>query len=268
MTLVLTELSNAGIAMVADSAISEINLATGRVNKVNKDSWRKLLRVPSIGAAISYWGVVGALTRKQFDLWLKERVIESKNYSDIDSFVDHFVATLNDATSNRPLANYQNIGVHVAGYSNWDDGERRPVLFHVNNGDLEFDLEQYDYKKYPIRLFEKNQNFPSKNATLEQNIRQLEVGVLLRNGHYSDYMVIWNALEVALKYIETHSTLSIPSNPNDLQSRKEYLKMAIEIVIRIYDCSNQKNQSVIGGEVVSLGIGANGYLLPIDERIG
>ena len=62
MTLVITELSNVGIAMAADSAITITK--KGRIIGIAPKGWKKLLRVPKIKAAVSYWGVIGAITSK------------------------------------------------------------------------------------------------------------------------------------------------------------------------------------------------------------
>jgi hypothetical protein len=78
MTLVLTELSDAGIAMAADSAITR--LSHGRIIEIDQQGGRKLLRVPRVNAAVSYWGSIGAVTRVQFDNWL-QRVIDTEAYT-------------------------------------------------------------------------------------------------------------------------------------------------------------------------------------------
>jgi hypothetical protein len=63
MSLILTEISNAGIAMVADPAISMLNPVTHKVEAHQKD-WLKLLKVQRINAAVSYWGNIGAVTTR------------------------------------------------------------------------------------------------------------------------------------------------------------------------------------------------------------
>ena len=80
MTLVLTELSNAGIVMAADSAITKTQ--NGKIIEIDTESWQKLLPIPKIKAGISYWGIIGAITKKQFDHWLKI-IIESEEYDDL-----------------------------------------------------------------------------------------------------------------------------------------------------------------------------------------
>ena len=131
MTLVLTEVPNAGIAMAADSAITYFD--EKRVY-IDKKGWLKLLRVPSIRAAVSYWGVIGAVTKKvRFDAWLK-KVIDAESYNDLPSFAESLAQALNKECGGKPLGVDQNVGVHVAGYHEWADGTKRPMFFHVHNG--------------------------------------------------------------------------------------------------------------------------------------
>jgi hypothetical protein len=85
MTLVLTELSNAGIAMAADSAITQLS-PSGKITDIDKQGWTKILRVPKIGAAISYWGMIGLVTQTQFDIWLQRVIDDENNYDNLEEF--------------------------------------------------------------------------------------------------------------------------------------------------------------------------------------
>src|SRR5574341_341349 len=200
MTLVLTELSNAGIAMAADSAITR--LSRGRVVEVDQQGWTKLLRVPRINAAVSYWGMIGSVTRIQFDTWL-QRVIDQEEYNDLESFVERIVNALNGACHNQPLANGEDVGIHVAGYSLWQDGERRPVFYHVHNGHGRFNVQHItdenghlvsvipEWHSDPRKLFEAHQDFPFVSKSLEENLVILQTGYITRNGAFFIYAVLW-----------------------------------------------------------------------------
>ena len=74
MTLILTELTSAGIAMAADSAITRMN--NGKVVEIEPEGMSKILRVPKIRAAISFWGMIGAVTTQAFDQWLQDIINE------------------------------------------------------------------------------------------------------------------------------------------------------------------------------------------------
>ncbi|NNJ12125.1 hypothetical protein EKD04_017480 [Chloroflexales bacterium ZM16-3] len=262
MTLVLTELSEAGIAMAADSAITKIR--GGKIVEVDQRGWLKLLKVPRIRAAISYWGMIGAVTPIQFDIWL-QRVIDSGNYNDLNSFADHLVASLNSQCRNKPLPEKHDVGIHVAGYENWSDGKRRPVFFHVHNGHgcmiyhREFDQNTLllktlrpEWLSEPRKLFEKHQDFPFVNKPLEISLEALRGGYITRNGDYSLYALIWQKLAESIYLINLIPNTSLPRNPNNISSRKGYLHTILETIVRLYRCSNLS--PTIGGVVSSLGI--------------
>lgn len=135
MTLVLTEVSTAGIAMVADSAISWLDRVTNQPVNLDRPEWKKLLRVPKIKAGISYWGDIGRITTARFDEWLEGR-IHLGNYGNLEEFARYIADTVNDACKGRILAPEHRVGFHIAGVHKWPDGESRPTFFHVHNGHL------------------------------------------------------------------------------------------------------------------------------------
>jgi len=133
MSLVLTELSNAGVAMVTDSAISM--LRNGRIESVDQQGSVKLLKVERIRAGISYWGSIGFITRQRFDHWLQDK-IQNGDYTDLPSFAEYLVLELNRSAGDVPLRDEQPAGIHVAGLHPWPDGECRPTFCHIHNGHL------------------------------------------------------------------------------------------------------------------------------------
>ena len=85
MTLILTELTPAGISMAADSAITKMQ--NGKIIEIDQQGMSKILRVPKIRAAISFWGMIGAVSKNPFDQWLQS-IINAENYNDLESFAD------------------------------------------------------------------------------------------------------------------------------------------------------------------------------------
>lgn len=254
--------------MAADSAITK--LQNGRVIEIDQQGWLKLLKVPKINAAVSYWGMIGAVTNQQFDIWLKN-VIDSGNYSDLDAFADYLVNKLNLACNNKPLKNGYDVGVHLAGYHKWPDGKLRPFFYHIHNGHGRIKLNEKKDKSGqivsinpvwdsdPRKLFEKHQDFPNPTKSLQENLLGLDVGYITRNGDFFLYAVFHNAIQQALRYIYLSPNIRIPSDPSKIASRKGFLHVILETIIRLYQCSNQSK--VIGGTVTSIGIGSNGYVL-------
>jgi hypothetical protein len=282
MTLVLTELSSVGIVMAADSAITYKDEQTGVIKRVDKKGWPKLVRVPRIKAAVSYWGTVGAVTKKQFNLWLKEKVIDSGVYNDLPSFADHLAEVLNKACRNAPLETGQDVGVHVAGYHKWEDGIPKPTFFHVHNGHGTTEViprfqivngkEQLveiipQWTPDPRKLFEKHQDFPSIDRSLAENILILQSirPPTTRNGDYFIYSVVWEAMSDAFDVLNLIPGVSIPRDPGSLRARKDYVHMALETIVLIYQY--HQRWPIIGGTVSSLAIGPDNYLMPIDANI-
>lgn len=278
MTLIITELSNAGIVMAADSAITQVNSKTGQILNVDKKGWAKIVRVPSITAALSYWGMIGAVTQKQFDLWLKEKIDNSVQYEDLESFVNYLTDELNIACHGRILD--ESVGIHVSGYAAWSDGIVRPTFFHIHNGhgyigtipqvNTNGDIIALHnrWTRISKTIFEKHLDFPNPVRPLTDNLQFLNQGYHTRNGDFYNYLVIWEKLEEAFQHINLIPNFSVPADTNNLGSRKDYFQMLVETVIRIYECSNHKQKPSIGGTAVSLGIGPKGYLKPIASGIG
>ena len=263
MTLVITELSEAGIVMVSDSAISDDDNGTLRVRQTG---WRKTLPVPLISAGISYWGYVGKVTTMAFDQWLR-RVIEREEYRDLESFADQLVDALNVACHGRALPDGCAVGIHLAGYGEWPDGARRPMFFHVHNGhgalrlipknnsEPEGELIR-DPSWAPRTRFAKHQDFPSLSKSAEQNLSLLRTGYITRNGDYLFYAVVGGELHAAFQLMNRVSGFSIPRDPESLHSRQGFLRNILEFMIQLYRCSNQPR--IVGPPVSSLMIGPDG----------
>jgi hypothetical protein len=254
--------------MAADSAITKFQ--GNKIVEIDQQGWLKLLRVPKITAAISYWGMIGAVTQQQFDTWL-QNVIDSGAYSDLESFVDHLVDKLNAACRGKPLKDKYDVGIHVAGFSPWRDGIKRPTFFHVHNGHGEIQLNEKrdaagnllsinpQWVSEHRKLFEKHQDFPNLNDSIEKNISDLDLGYITRNGDFFLYAVFQDYIIAALRYIHKAPNIRIPKDPEKLASQKGFLHIILKTMIQLYRSSNLSR--IVGGEVTSLAIGPSGYVL-------
>ena len=272
MSLVLTELSKAGIAMATDSAISM--LVNGQITTVDQKRWRKLLKVQKIGAAVSYWGSIGYITTERFDDWL-ERQIRDGNYTDLPSFADYLSATMNKACAGKPLPQGQPVGIHVAGFHKWCDGIQRPTFYHIHNGHGHVRFEQKiaivngqqcavetnpHYEWSPRELFARHNDFPPDNADPAACADVLDTaGYMTRNGDYAPFIIISNGLTQICQTLSTIPGVSVPRQQGDLGPRVGFLKILTETVINIYKCSSMSK--VIGGKVMTLGIRPDGTYL-------
>lgn len=274
MTLLLTECSKAGVVMAADSAITRKR--RGKIVSVDESGWSKVLKVPQIHAAVGYWGDIGIIhSARPFDEWI-QNLIEQAAYSDLPSLATTLADTLNKACNNKPLADNQYAGLHVAGFHAWDDGKRRPFFFHVHNGHgqweakLKIEIEPGTGKHRVVKvepryvagsptLFEPHQDFPDMQYSIDQNLKMLEtVRPLTRNGAFLNYSIIWDRLDEALKYLNLIPNFAIPRDES-LGARRGLLIAALEITIRLYKLSNQPR--IIGGKVKAVAIHEGGYML-------
>lgn len=268
MTLILTELSNAGIAMAADSAITR--LSNGRIIEIDQQGWTKIIRVPKITAAVSYWGMIGSITQVQFDVWLRRVIDQEENYENLEEFAEYIANTLNEACNNQPLDDGEDTGIHIAGYHPWADEAQRPFFYHVHNGHGKFNIQEEKndqghlisviptWQSEPRKLFEAHQDFPFTSEPIENSIAVLKDGYITRNGAFFIYAVLWNYMQYAFKYINLIPNVTLPRNPSNISSRKGFLHVMLEMIIQFYRCSNQSR--IVGGEVTSEGIGPNGYV--------
>lgn len=270
MTLLLTECSTAGIVMAADSAITMYR--HGKVVETDKRQWRKVLKVPSIGAVIGYWGFIGSITASRFDEWL-ERTLASVTFSDLPSLAQAIADALNAACHNKPLKDDHAVGVHIAGYHAWDDLVRRPMFYHVHNGPGEYRIEHVlqpllqgnrlvevrpVWVGGPRTLFEPHRDLPRADLPIEASIAAIDNGYTTRNGEFYYYSVVWEALQRSFNYLNLIKGFSIPSDPSKALARKGLLIAAVEMMIRLYKCSNRSR--IIGGAVTAEAVGPNGIL--------
>ena len=269
MTLILTELSATGIAMATDSAISVVK--NGKLSSKDQQEWKKLLRVPRIKGAISYWGWIGLISKRQrFDEWLEHR-IKNGSYRDVASLADYLADELNQAVNNEVLA--QPVGLHVTGYAKWADGVSRPILYHVHNGHglaRVGRLVQKDDGKIlrttiedeldPRELFSRHNDFSPESINATKFIELLNSGNahFTRNGEYGRFSLIQEELNALFETLNT-AGISIPKNPHTLGGRVGHLKALLEISIEIYKCSSL--QRTVGGKVLTLGIKPHGHYL-------
>jgi len=274
MTLVLTEVFQAGIAMAADSAV--VKMQGGRVVESSATGLRKLTRVPSIDAGCSCWGMIGAVTPppQQFDLWL-QGVIDARRYVDLRTFAERVATELNAQYGGVPLAEGCEVGVHIAGYYPWSDGVRRPCFYHVHNGHGQYRiarrLEQSPvgpptlrveahWESGPRELFSAHLDFPAADVPLEQNLAALDHGYITRNGSFLVYALLWQHLERALKEVNATSDIRLPRDRDSIPSRVAFLKVILETMVKLHGCSTQSR--IVAGDVHTLGIGPDG-LLPL-----
>ncbi len=271
MTLLITEVTNAGIVMIADSAISFLD-SKGRIKEKDHQDWQKLFKIPSINAGLSYWGLIGKIpTKRNFDVWIKDVINDEHIYNNLEEFAAYVAFRLNDACGNKPLQDGEEVGIHISGYAEWDDEIIHPTLYHVHNGHGQYEgtpilrkgsnkIERIkvEWISQPRGLFEVHHELPMEKNTILKNLEELKKGLALRNGHFLLYAKMWEKFQDAIRYLNLIDGISIPRKKEDLRSRKGFLHVMVQNIIRLYECSNQGR--IVGGTISSLGILPDKYI--------
>src|ERR1700710_1309500 len=130
MTLILTELTDHGIAMVADSMVTSTNMATGR-SHTTPNAAVKLQAVHHLSAGISCWGM-GRINRIPTDEWLTNFITDNTDCATLRALATALANELN-AVVGPSVAGESRMGFHLAGFENYD-GISTPSFFHIHDG--------------------------------------------------------------------------------------------------------------------------------------
>lgn len=221
MTLLLTDVSTAGIAMISDSLIAWVNPCSGHFTG-RKECHQKLFKVdqPLFKCGVSFWGTFGEVP--DFEAWLKGKTKNTQAQT-VSEFAEELAVSLNKQSGKvvpHPM------GIHIAGYGFWSDYSWAPFFYHVHNGhtvgslvlegtnkiaiartgsahvpDQPRTLEEgrrrnvvahhkgeavvtFSETKEDRRPFKAHQDFPDPSETVEKNRETLKAGYLTTNGDY------------------------------------------------------------------------------------
>src|SRR6266481_1688971 len=114
MTLVLTELSDRGIAMAADSAITRIHHITGLAH-ISPRAACKLQPIGYLQAGLSCWGA-GEIAGAPSDQWLGDFIDANRDCKALGEFANRLATALNTVFSRNPNPSDSRMGIHLAGY--------------------------------------------------------------------------------------------------------------------------------------------------------
>lgn len=242
MTLIITELSRFGIAMVADSAVKITEtLPSGREASHVLNGAQKLQMVPYLKAGISVWGLGGIPSQNgsvSTDIWLGDFIEQHFNIGSISEFADCLVQELQNIVGNAQLP----VGFHLAGFVDVDD-RKLPTFYHIRNVDG-------TYAHYDFHEFVPGQDFPPRELADNE-------AYITRNGDYGPYAALAEAVQNALPRIQAGIGLNIP-HPS-LYGRIAYHSAWVKFVSELYASSGLLK--TIGGSVTALGIYPNGQVV-------
>jgi len=242
MTLVITELSPDGIAMVADSAVTLTNLASG-ARSVLPTPAKKLQYVPYLNAGVSCWGMgrIGAATT---DDWLSNFIASGSALSSIGAFASALASALQVEVGDSPDGKCR-LGFHVAGFEPYN-GNQVPSLFHVHDGPSST-LAARGIKVEPKRINANHDMPPRSPGTLGR-------GWITRNGDYQLYAALDKHLASFFGALQSIGII-MPHSTN-VSDRADYLVFQARLVADIYRLSNL--HPGIGGPIEFLAMTPSG----------
>jgi hypothetical protein len=253
MTLILPEISGLGIAMAADSAVTEkVVTQRGTIEYKVLTGIRKLQAINKLNAGIAVWGE-GDITiehdlKISTDRWLNEFIhTQEPNYENLDQFASLLRDNLKkyikaiDAKM-KPLGS---IGFLLAGFENYK-GQLTPSLYHIHNGESQTQNSRGLPVKNP-NIVNANHDFPPE---IVQQLLSEQKSIITRNGDFTTYAALFEHIGTFLQDLPRFGGLTIPHLRN-LRERAEWLKFQIRTMSELYRFSNLHTQT-IGGKVDTL----------------
>ena len=251
MTLILTEISNLGIAMAADSAVTEeIATPSGTPEYRVLTGVNKLHVIDKLNAGVSIWGqgeiVVGG-NKVYTDIWLRDFIQNQRaNYNSLSDFATllqnemrNYIAPINATL--KPLGT---IGFHLAGYVD-HNGHPTPTFYHIHNGNSQ---------ALSLRGIRINPSIVNANHDLPPNLAQQYLAqgqaYLTGNGDFTVYAALFNHIGQFLQSLSQYGGLAIPQSRN-LKERAEWLHFQIRTMSELYRLSNL-HLPTIGGKIDTL----------------
>lgn len=230
MTLIITELSKFGIAMVAETAVTEIIDFSGRRMARVLNGAQKLQQIPYLNAGISVWGL-GSISDIPTDIWLMDFISQHASVSSIADFAMKLVDSLQDEIGDikEPL------GFHLAGYVTVN-GRNLPTFYHVRNVDG-------TYKHYNQHEFIPGQDIPPREIVSEPY-------PITRNGDYGLYARLSEVQEMIMPFVEAETGVSIPAQ--SLTGRVRYHAAWVKFISDLYNSADLMR--TIGANVSGLAI--------------
>ena len=245
MTLVLTEISQYGIVMGADSAVTcETPLPGGSTGRRVLTGVQKLFPIPHLQAGVSCWGY-GQIGNFETDIWLNDFIGRQQNRSQT---LEEFAGALRDELNQimpRTQSGKAEAGFHLAGFVN-TEGSWEPDFWHVHNGPSQFfdNIDPYVF----------NANHDLAGAIAQGGYDRNNPYLIVRNGDYLFYAAWWEDFELLLNRTLRQRGINVP-RPS-LLGRADYVRFQIRTISGIYGMSILLPS--IGGEITVLTIDANG----------
>jgi hypothetical protein len=239
MTLVLTEISQYGIVMGADSAVTcQTCLPSGQTGNRVLTGVHKLMPIPYLQAGVSCWGY-GKIGNLDTDIWLKDFILSHKGQSQtLQAFATHLEVELNKIIP-PTLSGQAEAGFHLAGFVD-KNGCLKPDFWHIHNGPSQY------FQTINKHVF--NANYDLAGAIAQGSYNLNNPYLITRNGDYLFYAAWWANFERLLNSTLRQRNINIPQP--SLEGRAEYIRFQIRTISQIYRMSSLLPS--IGGEITTL----------------
>ncbi len=242
MTLVVSEVSKYGIAMAADSAITEVypssyELFSGRQTPPTvRIGAQKIIPIAKLNSAISVWGIgsVGTPDNPEAQIPVDRFLVDFVELVDENESLEDIGNRLANTINSRIRVGEIRGGFHLAGFSKQGD-ILFPALYHIHTG------PNPNGPHEPMRL---HLDYPFRSGrSVPQWIQELETTTFwLRNGLFDTYAYFSDYLNRLMERLKRETNFICPdyerfSSP--LEARGRFLKLQIQTICEFYRLSNR-----------------------------
>jgi hypothetical protein len=245
MTLVVSEASMFGIAMVGDSAITITE--PDRSSRIESGA-AKVQYAPLANVGFAMWGDA-CVAGRQMDSWLDSFIASNDTKAaDVESLGASLERELRSALKSESRTwNQMRRGLHIAGFIHGI-----PHIYHLHTGgDLANQHEPKLFRDYPYGI----------NLSPEQFREALRVNPChVRNGYYQHFGALYESFEI---YVGALQQLGVDWPGQNLEDRCSFLSLQAEVVALTLQWSGR--QQKVDDNISAIGFTPTG--LKVDRRI-
>ena len=242
MTLIVSEVSRFGIAMAADSAVTDTyptnwQLTSGAaVPPTVRIGAQKIHPIHSVGGAISAWGIasVGMPTDKNANIPVDSFLPDFIGLIKPNETFDDIGRRLAEEVNKRIVVGEVEGGFHLAGYAQ-EGGKRYPILYHIHTGHSGDSHKAFQlYRDYPF----------DSGFSIDQWLEALSKGAFawLRNGNFDEYAYFSKSLNELMNTLKEKTGFICPDYEQfttPLEARGRFLKLQLQTICEFYRHSNR-----------------------------
>ena len=209
MTLVVSEVTRFGIAMVGDSAVTVTNPGPARVIT----GAAKVQYSPATNIGFAIWGAA-CVAGERMDVWLSSFIGRIEPGLPLDSVAERLAQELNSGID-RGKQSGDRRGIHVAGYVNG-----LPHLYHLHTGNE-------GEPQHELRVFK---DFPYVHvpsvSEYEHRIKHIG-GYQLRSGYHGMFGLLFDSM---YRYTETLKQLQFRWPDGGIEDRVQLYQLLIGLL--------------------------------------